>query len=462
MKSLKLFLVTSIFFIGIATAQQTTTLPDFDRISIRSVISGTLTQGASNSIMYDGHNMTLKFEVSDGTLIVSGVNTGNVEITFKNLSELEISGSAKLASTNVIQAKDLEINVSGSAKLNLQLQADDVEAKISGVGSLDMDGSANSFDVKISGSGKIYADNFVVKKSTYSISGNATAYVNVTDTLSGNVSGLGKIYYRNQPLKIYSNISGIGKIEQQSETGRTSNRDTSIIQFGNNSITIVRDSDSSKTQIIHKDRKATGHWSGLDLGFNGFLDKNNRNDLPDGYDFLELVPEKSIAVNLNLYDYDFKIYNRYVIATTGIGLSYNNFRFRKSFTLVPDTNMVTYMPDSIKFKKHKLTVSYLTVPLLFTFNTNQSYRKAFHFTTGLLLSYKLGSHTKQVYNMDGEKKKDKDFDDFNIDPFRYDATLRIGYRNYTAFVNYAISDFFKSDTGPELHPWAFGVSLTAW
>lgn len=462
MKSLKLFLVTYSLATGFAFSQQVTTLPDFDRISIRSVVNGTLTQGTSNSIMYDGENMTLKFEVSNGTLIVSGVSTGSVDITFKELTELEISGSAKLSATNMIKSNDLEINVSGSAKLNLQLQADDVEAKISGVGSLDMEGLANSFDVKISGSGKIYAQNFTVKNSSYNISGNSTAYVNVTDTLTGNVSGIGKIYFKNPPLKIYSNISGIGKIEQQNSETHTSNRDTSIIQLGNNSITIVRDCDSSKTQIIHKDRKAAGNWSGLDLGFNGFLDKDNSNDLPEGYDFLELVPEKSIAVNLNFYDYDFKMYKRYVIATTGIGLSYNNFRFRKSFTLVPDTNIVTSTPDSIKFKKHKLTVSYVTVPLLLTFNTSESFRKAFHITTGLLLSYKLGSHTKQVYTVNDEKKKDKDFDDFNIDPFRYDATLRFGYRNYTAFVNYAISDFFKKDQGPELHPWAFGVSLTAW
>ncbi|HNR19671.1 MAG TPA: DUF2807 domain-containing protein [Bacteroidia bacterium] len=461
MKALKLFLAAYSLATGCVFAQQTTALPDFDRISIRSVVNGTITQGTSNSIMYDGENMTLKFEVSNGTLIVSGVSTGSVDITFKELAELEISGSAKLSSTNMIQTKDFEINVSGSAKLNLQLQANDVEAKISGVGSLDMTGTANSFDVKISGSGKIYADNFTVKNSSYNISGNATAYVNVTDTLTGNVSGLGKIYFRNQPIKIYNNISGIGKIEQQD--GNTStDTDTTHIRFGNNSITIVTNGDSTKTNIQHQYRKATGHWSGLDLGFNGFLDKGNSNDLPKDYEFLELVPEKSIAVNLNFYDYDFKIYKRYVIATTGIGLSYNNFRFRKSFTLVPDTNIVTYEPDSIKFKKHKLTVSYLTVPLLVTFNTHESYRKAFHITTGLLLSYKLGSHTKQVYNVDGEKKKDKDFDDFNIDPFRYDATVRIGYRNYTAFINYAISDFFKNNSGPELHPWAFGVSLTAW
>ena len=95
-------------------------------------------------------------------------------------------------------------------------------------------------------------------------------------------------------------------------------------------------------------------------------------------------------------------------------------------------------------------------------NKRENYRKAFHISTGVLLAYKIGSHTKKVFSVDGNKKKEKEFDDFNIDPLRYDATVRVGYRNFTVFANYALSDLFKNNRGPELHPWAFGVSLTAW
>jgi hypothetical protein len=75
----------------------------------------------------------------------------------------------------------------------------------------------------------------------------------------------------------------------------------------------------------------------------------------------------------------------------------------------------------------------------------------------------VGSHTKQVYDVDSEKKKDKKFDDFNLNPFRTDVTLRLGYGNYvTVFANYALTTLFKSNQGPQLHAWTFGVSLTGW
>lgn len=460
MKTLTISIAALTLTTYVSRAQQTITLPEFDRIAIKSVVNGTITQGVQNSITFDGESPGFKYEISNGTLIINGIPNGSVNITVKELSEIEISGSSRLSTVGVVKANDFELSVSGSAKLDLNLEAKDVDVRISGVGTLELNGQAENFEVKISGSGKIYAENFSVKNAAYSISGNGLAYTNVSDTLTGSVSGIGKIYYKTEPLKIISNVSGIGRIQKQA--GVVADKDTTRIQFGNNSITIVTDGDSTKANIIHKERKATGHWSGLDIGFNGFLDKDNTNDLPAGYNFLELVPEKSIAVNLNFYDYDLKVFRHYVIATTGIGLSYNNFRFRKSFTLIPDTNQVSYVPDSITYRKHKLTASYLTIPLLLTFNTSDSYRKAFHITTGVLMSYKIGSHTKKVYTLDGNKKKDKDFDDFNIDPFRFDATLRLGYRNYTAFINYALSRFFKNNQGPELHPWAFGISLTAW
>jgi len=141
-------------------------------------------------------------------------------------------------------------------------------------------------------------------------------------------------------------------------------------------------------------------------------------------------------------------------------------------SLIPDTNALLYTQDTMNLRKNKLTVSYATVPVLLTFNSSSNLKKAFHITTGLLFSYKLGSHTKKVYNKDDKKEKDKTFDDFNIDPFRYDATIRIGYSydatirigysDFTVFANYALSELFKSGKGPELHPWTIGISLLPW
>ena len=154
--------------------------------------------------------------------------------------------------------------------------------------------------------------------------------------------------------------------------------------------------------------------------------------------------------------------------TTGIGLSLDNYRFTSDNTLVKNINMVIAAPDfndkgeKITYEKNKLAVNYVIVPFLIQFNTNEKLKKSFHLAGGILLSYKYDSHLKLVYDNEGEMQKSKRRDDFNIEPLRYDATVRLGYRNYTLFGSYAISELFKGKTGPTLHPFNVGLQLAGW
>jgi hypothetical protein len=67
-----------------------------------------------------------------------------------------------------------------------------------------------------------------------------------------------------------------------------------------------------------------------------------------------------------------------------------------------------------------------------------------------------------VYNEDGDKQKAKRQGEYYIQPFRADVTARIGYRNFTLFGTYALTDFFRSGRGPEMHQFQFGVNLIGW
>ena len=71
------------------------------------------------------------------------------------------------------------------------------------------------------------------------------------------------------------------------------------------------------------------------------------------------------------------------------------------------------------------------------------------------------SHTKQVYFIDGKKQKDKDFQDFHLHPFRYDATARIGWGRLNLFASYALNSMFKEGKGPELTPFALGIRVVS-
>ncbi|HCI57702.1 MAG TPA: hypothetical protein DFH96_02890 [Bacteroidetes bacterium] len=437
--SLTLFLMLFALF---ANAQKHITLEQFTAIDLRGSLNAVYKLDSTWAIEVPEDNVTTQWNLENKTLVLNGAGS-NIVVRSPDLQKINISGSGSISAEDTMELHDLNIDISGSGKVKMNyVKAKNIEANMRGSGKIILGGSAQSLNANLAGSGKIITHKLNVDRAEVNVSGSGTASVWVSDSLTANIAGSGNLYYVSSPRTINQAIAGSGKIEPITPAIES--------ELNSNSISITTSN------------KSGTYWSGFELGFNGLYNSKSKFDTPDGYDFLEMIPEKSLAVNINFYEYEVKLIKRYVLASTGIGLSYNNYRFRKNMSLIPDTNALLYTLDTMNLRKNKLTVSYATVPVLLTFNSSSNLKKAFHITTGLLFSYKLGSHTKKVYNKDDKKEKDKTFDDFNIDPFRYDATIRIGYSDFTVFANYALSELFKSGKGPELHPWTIGVSLLPW
>lgn len=444
MKSIKaLFtalLAASTFY---SQAQQTETpLQDFNKVELRGSVKVKLKVADRNAIGFEDGNPanTVSWEIEGSTLEIDGAgNTATLYV--KNISAVDVSGTSSIKSEDTLRGDNLIMEISGSGSMELILVATNLKADISGVGKMELKGKAQSLKADISGSGKLFASKLETQNTTIDISGTGIATVNATENLDASITGTGKVYYKGSPKNVTQNITGLGQLGPLTDT----------IELELGKIT------PSKPQ------KTGGNWAGFELGFNGLVTDDGKNiDDLDGN--LELITEKSIAVHFNFYEKDFKLYKHYVLASTGVGLSYNNYRFRKNIDLKSDNPVFDYtVNDSLNYRKNKLTVSYVTVPVLLTINTSENPKKAFHLTAGMIFAYRLGSHTKKVYNENGDKKKDKNYDDFNIEPFRYDATLRLGYRQFTVFANYALTDLFKNNQGlaSAIHPWTMGVSLTA-
>jgi len=425
-----------------ANAQKHITLEQFTAIDLRGSLNAVYKLDSTWAIEVPEDNVTTQWNLENKTLVLNGAGS-NIVVRSPDLQKINISGSGSISAEDTMELHDLNIDISGSGKVKMNyVKAKNIEANMRGSGKIILGGSAQSLNANLAGSGKIITHKLNVDRAEVNVSGSGTASVWVSDSLTANIAGSGNLYYVSSPRTINQAIAGSGKIEPITPAIES--------ELNSNSISITTSN------------KSGTYWSGFELGFNGLYNSKSKFDTPDGYDFLEMIPEKSLAVNINFYEYEVKLIKRYVLASTGIGLSYNNYRFRKNMSLIPDTNALLYTLDTMNLRKNKLTVSYATVPVLLTFNSSSNLKKAFHITTGLLFSYKLGSHTKKVYNKDDKKEKDKTFDDFNIDPFRYDATIRIGYSDFTVFANYALSELFKSGKGPELHPWTIGISLLPW
>ena len=94
------------------------------------------------------------------------------------------------------------------------------------------------------------------------------------------------------------------------------------------------------------------------------------------------------------------------------------------------------------------------------FNTSKNSKNNFHIALGAELEYRIRSVLKQKYDLNDQHYKLKKRDAFNLSPFLYTATARIGYNNFSVFANYALNELFQKDKGPQEYPFIAGVNFS--
>jgi hypothetical protein len=206
-----------------------------------------------------------------------------------------------------------------------------------------------------------------------------------------------------------------------------------------------------------KSKRFNGHWEGVEFGFNGFDKPNYSMYNAAQKDFMALNQGKSAEFNLNFYELNIGLAKSYVGLVSGMGLSFNSYRFENPFTLEKTTNRTEPLPlDPEKLAKTKLAVSYLNVPLLLEFQIPVNHNEGRLFiNAGLVGGVKIGSHTKVKYG----DTKDKVRSGFNMNSFKYAATARVGYKDVSLFATYSLTPLFQTGKGPELTPFSIGISF---
>jgi len=219
-------------------------------------------------------------------------------------------------------------------------------------------------------------------------------------------------------------------------------------------VAVIWDKDKHK-----KDRsdRFNGHWEGVEFGFNGFDKPDYSMYTSSPQDFMALNQGKSAEFNFNFYELNIGLAKSYVGLVSGMGLSFNSYRFDNPFTLERGANRTEPLPlDPENLAKTKLAVSYLNVPLLLEFQIPVNHNEGRLFiNAGLVGGVKIGSHTKVKYG----DNKDKVRSGFNMNSFKYAATARIGYKDVSLFATYSLTPLFQTGKGPELTPFSIGISF---
>jgi len=236
-----------------------------------------------------------------------------------------------------------------------------------------------------------------------------------------------------------------------------------------------------------KKGKYNGHWAGVELGWNGYVNEDFNMTYPANEQYLNLNNARSLMVNLNPFEFNFNLVKNHFGITSGLGFSLNNYYFSNSTLLIQDSlklvayNIVDQNGKPADMKVNKLFVSWLTVPVLFEYQTNSKMRmNSFHVSLGVIGGVRLTSYTKQEYyarNTNYFLKDDngktvgmfssgddafRDKGQFHLNTFKADLTARIGWSFLNLWTTYSLTPMYQKDQGPVLHPWTVGLTLVGW
>lgn len=208
-------------------------------------------------------------------------------------------------------------------------------------------------------------------------------------------------------------------------------------------------------------RHFKGHWDAFQIGINSYLASNKSLTLPDDIAFMDLNTNKSININLNMFQQSFGLIGRSVGVVTGVGLEFTNYVFDGNNTIIKGENGII-IPEYPPFNltKSKLTTTYLTVPLLLEFQfPGEKRSNRLYVNGGVIGGVKLGSHTKFKYKEDGDKQDEKNKNDFNLNSLKYGITAKIGIKHLSIYGIYYPMTLFEKGKGPELYPFMIGFSF---
>ncbi|MDN5215502.1 outer membrane beta-barrel protein [Fulvivirgaceae bacterium BMA12] len=184
----------------------------------------------------------------------------------------------------------------------------------------------------------------------------------------------------------------------------------------------------------------------VDLGFNFLMDNPDNMDM--GF-------WGSKVINFYYY-WHIPIGKSNFSIGPGIGVGLEKYSFDNNNTLALDNDGETVIVEIANIledsdiKKSKIAANYIDIPLEFRFHLNkEDHSRGFRAAIGGKVGFLFDGHTKIKYEQDGDNKKLKQKENYNLQRLRYGVSARIGFPGINLFGYYSLSELFENDKGPE-------------
>ena len=172
------------------------------------------------------------------------------------------------------------------------------------------------------------------------------------------------------------------------------------------------------------------------------------------------LQEQTINPGVNIFgSYNYMFGESNVSFSPGIGLGIHNLYTDSWLRVNTDSAYFEAIPDTLSYKKYKMTTTYFDIPLELRFKSKSEFRVAIGFKFGFLIKaqtkYKGDNYiegtTDQVIIKTGK---------FNfVEKNRYGFTGRIGYKWLNVWGYYQLSTLFETNRGPEMYPISIGITV---
>jgi hypothetical protein len=143
-------------------------------------------------------------------------NMITITVPFKDLDEVNLSGSGDVVSRDRIMATSFSTALAGSGDVVLDIEAKTVKASLSGSGDLTLKGKTQGVELNLSGSGDIHAGELKATDAEASLAGSGDINLNCDGgTLKARVAGSGDIQYSGNPSREDSKVVGSGSVSKE-------------------------------------------------------------------------------------------------------------------------------------------------------------------------------------------------------------------------------------------------------
>lgn len=186
-------------------------------------------------------------------------------------------------------------------------------------------------------------------------------------------------------------------------------------------------------------------------------------DSDDELVFVDDYSTRWYSRGISLYFmYDVVFGNSNFSFAPGLGFQSTNV-FHNGRLIVNDSTGYTEfheLGDLEDFRKNKLNITYIDIPLELRFRTRPNARgSSFKIGLGFKGGIRVDSKTKIKHAVDGDMKVFKEKRLANLNRFRYGPTFRIGYGVFNVVAYYSLTEVFEDGRGPSLIPFSVGISL---